>query len=136
MADLRLNIRATNTAPRELQQLRRKVDRLQQTMGQTNRSAQQASQGINQVGRSAGGASQQTDRFGDEATAAAIGMDNLGHQTFRTSAEARRFGGVFQDTNGPYVRRMGVILLVLVLIDFREVSNPDLRCSLLKTEWL
>ena len=29
-----------------------------------------------------------------------IGIDTLGRNIFRTSAEAKRFGGIFQDANG------------------------------------
>ena len=37
---------------------------------------------------------------GNEAQESAIGVTNLGRSIFRTSAEAKKFGGVFQDQNG------------------------------------
>lgn len=40
------------------------------------------------------------DKFGDEAAQAVTGVTNLGRQVFKTSEEARRFGGVFQDSAG------------------------------------
>ena len=37
---------------------------------------------------------------GNEANESAIGVTNLGRSIFRTSAEAKQFGGVFQDSRG------------------------------------
>ena len=36
----------------------------------------------------------------DEATRAAVGVTSLGRAVFKTSAEAKKFGGVFQDNRG------------------------------------
>ena len=38
--------------------------------------------------------------LGNEAQESAVGVTNLGRSIFRTSAEAKQFGGVFQDQNG------------------------------------
>ena len=38
--------------------------------------------------------------LGNEAQESAVGVTNLGRSIFRTSAEAKKFGGVFQDQNG------------------------------------
>ena len=38
--------------------------------------------------------------LGNEANASAVGVTNLGRSIFRTSAEAKQFGGVFQDSRG------------------------------------
>ena len=55
-------------------------------MGQTQRTATQTAASV--------------DKVGDEAQAAAIGVTSLGRNIFKTSAEAKRFNGVFLDTHG------------------------------------
>ena len=40
------------------------------------------------------------DRLGDEARESAVGVTELGRSIFRTSAEAKRMGGVFQGVDG------------------------------------
>ena len=87
MADVRLQIRADSApAQREIQALRREIAQLQQGLGQSQRSAV--------------GAGQAVDRLGDEARESAVGVTELGRSIFRTSAEAKRMGGVFQGVDG------------------------------------
>ena len=87
IADIRLQIRAeSNQAQREIQALRREIAQLQQGLGQSQRSAV--------------GAGQAVDRLGDEARESAVGVTELGRSIFRTSAEAKRMGGVFQGVDG------------------------------------
>ena len=87
MADIQLRIRAeSNQAQRDIQTLRREIAQLQQGLGQSQRSAV--------------GAGQAVDRLGDEARESAVGVTELGRSIFRTSAEAKRMGGVFQGVDG------------------------------------
>ena len=82
-----MQIRAeSNQAQREIQALRREIAQLQQGLGQSQRSAV--------------GAGQAVDRLGDEARESAVGVTELGRSIFRTSAEAKRMGGVFQGVDG------------------------------------
>ena len=101
MPDVRINFRAsTDRAKREMQQLRSEVTRLQGELGTTQQTSTRAAQGIRQAGRASQTAAQGVDRLGDEAQQAAIGVDTLGRNIFKTSAQAKLFGGIFQDQAG------------------------------------
>ena len=87
MADVQIRFRAeSSSARRDIAELTKEVRELRRGMDQTQRAAM--------------GATQVVDRLGDEAKAAAIGVTSLGRNIFKTSAEAKRFGGVFADVTG------------------------------------
>lgn len=87
MADVHIRFRAdSQRAKREINQLTKEIQELRRGLGQTDRTATAAAQVV--------------DRLGDEAKAAAIGVTSLGRNIFKTSAEAKRFGGVFADVTG------------------------------------
>ena len=87
MADVQIRFRAQGSeAKREINQLTQEIQALRRGMAQTQRTSTEASQAV--------------DRLGDEAKAAAIGVTTLGRNIFKTSAEAKKFGGVFTDTQG------------------------------------
>ena len=87
MADVQIRFRAQGSeAKREINQLTKEIQELRRGMEQTQRTSTEASQAV--------------DRLGDEAKEAAIGVTSLGRNIFKTSAEAKRFGGVFLDTHG------------------------------------
>ena len=76
----------SSTAQREIQALRRELATLRGQLDQTERSAD--------------GAGNEIDQLGDEARQASTGVTALGRSIFNTSAEAKRFDGVFRSTNG------------------------------------
>ena len=87
IADVQIRFRAQGSeAKREINQLTKEIQELRRGMEQTQRTSTEASQAV--------------DRLGDEAKEAAIGVTSLGRNIFKTSAEAKRFGGVFLDTHG------------------------------------
>jgi len=86
-ADAQIRFKATSSeARREINQLKREVQELRQQLGQTQRAATESTVAV--------------DRLGDEAREAAIGVTSLGRNIFKTSAEAKRFSGVFTDAQG------------------------------------
>ena len=86
-SDVQIRFKATSAeARREIDQLKKEVQELRQQLGQTQRTANQAEASV--------------DKLGDEAREAAIGVTSLGRNIFKTSAEAKRFGGVFSDVTG------------------------------------
>ena len=87
MADVQIRFRAQGSeAKREINQLTKEIQELRRGMEQAQRTSTEASQAV--------------DRLGDEAKEAAIGVTSLGRNIFKTSAEAKRFGGVFQSAEG------------------------------------
>lgn len=87
MADVTIRFRAQfQQARRETYQLRSEIDRLKEDFNKAEKAADDAAQDI--------------DKFGDEAAQAVVGVTNLGRQVFKTSQEAKQFGGVFQDARG------------------------------------
>ena len=87
MADVQIRFRAQGSeAKREINQLTKEIQELRRGMEQTQRTSTEVAQAV--------------DRLGDEAKEAAIGVTSLGRNIFKTSAEAKRFGGVFLDTHG------------------------------------
>ena len=87
MADLRLNIQANTRQPQQqIDALRREITQLRTQTNQTQQSSTAAGRAI--------------DAMGDEARQAATGVTALGRSIFNTSAEAKRFDGVFRSTNG------------------------------------
>ena len=87
IADVQIRFRAeSSSARRDIAELTKEVRELRRGMEQTDRTATAAAQVV--------------DRLGDEAKEAAIGVTSLGRNIFKTSAEAKRFGGVFLDTHG------------------------------------
>ena len=75
-------------------------DRSQQAF----RQAEQSLDSLEKQTRELQGATRATGAamglLGNEAQESAIGVTNLGRSIFRTSAEAKKFGGVFQDQSG------------------------------------
>lgn len=87
MADVQIRFRTeSSSARRGIEELTKEVRALRRGMQETDRTATAASQTV--------------DRLGDEAKEAAIGVTSLGRNIFKTSAEAKRFGGVFADVTG------------------------------------
>ena len=79
-ADVSIRFRAdSRDAQRQMQQLQREVKGLQQGLGQAGQAA---------------------DTLSNDARKAAVGVTSLGRQIFATSAEARKFNGVFVDSIG------------------------------------
>ena len=64
------------------------------------RGERTCSRGLGQADQSANRAARSVDNLGDEAKQASIGVTSLGRAIFKTSAEAKQFGGVFQDSRG------------------------------------
>ena len=99
--DVQIRFRAeSKTAQREIDQLKKEVQGLRQQLGSTQRVADTAGNEIQQLGQQSATAARGVDQLGDEAKQASVGIDSLGRNIFKTSAEAKKFGGVFQDTNG------------------------------------
>ena len=71
---------------------------------QAFRQVDQSLESLEQQTRAVQGSTRQSAAamglFGNEAQESAVGVTNLGRSIFRTSAEAKKFGGVFQDQNG------------------------------------
>ena len=87
MADVTIRFQAqSDRAQKEIGQLRSDVKGLKEQLDQSRGASNRAAEGV--------------DKFGDEAAEASIGVTNLGRQVFKTSEEARKFGGVFQDSAG------------------------------------
>ena len=85
--DVQIRSKASSgEARREMDQLKKEVQLLRQQLGQTQRVATESTAAV--------------DRLGDEAREAAIGVTSLGRNIFKTSAEAKKFGGVFSDVTG------------------------------------
>ena len=85
--DVQIRFKASSgEARREMDQLKKEVQLLRQQLGQTQRVATESTAAV--------------DRLGDEAREAAIGVTSLGRNIFKTSAEAKKFGGVFADVTG------------------------------------
>ena len=85
--DVQIRFKASSgEARREMDQLKKEVQSLRQQLGQTQRVATESTAAV--------------DRLGDEAREAAIGVTSLGRNIFKTSAEAKKFGGVFSDVTG------------------------------------
>ena len=87
MADLQLRIQADTRQPKQqIDGLKREIIQLRTQLGQTQGASDTASRAI--------------DKLGDEARQAATGVTALGRSIFNTSAEAKRFDGVFRATDG------------------------------------
>ena len=71
---------------------------------QAFRQAEQSVDSLERQTRELQGATRSTAAamglLGNEAQESAVGVTNLGRSIFRTSAEAKKFGGVFQDNRG------------------------------------
>ena len=72
----------------------------QQAFRQTDQSLKSLEQQTRAVQGSTRQSAAAMGLFGNEAQESAVGVTNLGRSIFRTSAEAKKFGGVFQDQNG------------------------------------
>ena len=85
--DVQIRFKASSgEARREMDQLKKEVQLLRQQLGQTQRVATESTAAV--------------DKLGNEAREAAIGVTSLGRNIFKTSAEAKKFGGVFSDVTG------------------------------------
>ena len=85
-ADAQIRITAENQTPQAFRQVDQSLKSLDQETRAVQSSTRQSAAALG--------------LFDDEAKQAAIGVTSLGRSIFRTSAEAKKFGGVFQDQNG------------------------------------
>ena len=100
-ADVQIRFLAeSKQAQREINQLEKEVQELRQQLGTAEKAANTAGNEIQQMGNQSRQAAEGVDRLGDEAKEAQIGVTSLGRAVFKTSAEAKRFGGVFLDQHG------------------------------------
>ena len=83
---IRIEISADNKAEGQLGEAARAVDNLNKKTQNLNNTLSQGAP--------------VSDDFGDESAKAAIGVDDLGRRIFRSSDEARKFNGVFRDSQG------------------------------------
>ena len=93
-ADAQIRITAENQTPQAFRQVDQSLKSLDKETRAVQSSTRQSAAALG--------------LFDDEAKQAAIGVTNLGRQVFKTSAEAKRFGGVFQDQRGRLREANGV----------------------------
>ena len=99
--DVSIRFRAeSGAAKREINQLQQEIQELRQELGTTQKRADTAGAEVKQLGDQSRQAAQSVDKLAEEAKEAAIGVTSLGRNIFKTSAEARKFGGVFTDVTG------------------------------------
>ena len=85
-ADAQIRITAENQTPQAFRQVDQSLKSLDQQTRAVQSSTRQSAAALGLLD--------------DEAKQAAVGVTNLGRAIFRSSAEAKQFGGVFQDQNG------------------------------------
>ena len=85
-ADAQIRITAENQTPQAFRQVDQSLKSLDQQTRAVQSSTRQSAAALGLLD--------------DEAKQAAVGVTNLGRSVFRTSAEAKKFGGVFSDQNG------------------------------------
>lgn len=99
--DVSIRFRAeSGAAKREINQLQQEIQELRQQLVTTQKSADTAGAEVKQFGDQSRQAAQSVDKLTEEAREAAVGVTSLGRNIFRTSGEARKFGGVFTDVTG------------------------------------
>ena len=99
--DVSIRFRAeSGAAKREIEQLQQEIRELRQQLGSTQTSATETGTEVKQLGDQSRQTAQSVDKLTEEARAAAVGVTSLGRNIFKTSAEAKRFGGVFADVTG------------------------------------
>ena len=100
-ADVQIRFHAEgNQARREIEQLKKEIAELRQQLGQTQKTADTAGNEVQQLGQQSRQAADGVDKLSNEAREAQIGVTSLGRAVFKTSADAKRFGGVFSDATG------------------------------------
>ena len=99
--DVSIRFRAeSGAAKREINQLQEEIQELRQQLGSTQKSADTAGAEVKQLGDQSRQTAQNVDKLAEEAKESAIGVTSLGRNIFKTSADARKFGGVFTDVTG------------------------------------
>ena len=116
--DVSIRFRAeSGAAKREINQLQQEIQELRQQLVTTQKRADTAGAEVKQLGDQSRQTAQSVDKLTEEAKEAAIGVTSLGRNIFKTSAEAKRFGGVFQSTEGRLREANGELIQTREAID-------------------
>ena len=116
--DVSIRFRAeSGAAKREINQLQQEIQELRQQLVTTQKRTDTAGAEVKQLGDQSRQTAQSVDKLAEEAKEAAIGVTSLGRNIFKTSAEAKRFGGVFQSTEGRLREATGEVTQTREAID-------------------